>query len=134
MKYFHRLILFFLWISLFAISNAANAGLSVEEYKEQGRLNLSNKEYRKALENYNQALELDDKDMMLYLGQGNAFKELGELDNALASYSKAIKLQGDGVIWAYNNRGTVYLPWGNIQRLCRISAKPLPLTPMTLPI
>jgi len=44
------------------------------------------------VDSYKKAIEIDPKYALAYNNMGNALKNIGRFDDALASYNKAIKL------------------------------------------
>ncbi len=68
--------------------------------------------YDKALEDYNQALELAPHYALAYNNRGSVYAELQQYDNAIADFNHAIREQSN-YAEAYANRGAAY---GNINQ------------------
>jgi tetratricopeptide (TPR) repeat protein len=75
-------------------------------YATYGRAYLGSKDYDRAIEAYNNAIELNPKFAGPYIDRGVAYHYLNNITKEIADYSKAIEL--DPSAQAYNNRGTVY--------------------------
>jgi tetratricopeptide (TPR) repeat protein len=63
-------------------------------------------DFQRAIELYDQAIELNPSHAEAYYKRGNALKNLGRLDAAIASYDQAIERRPD-YAYAYCNRGVV---------------------------
>ena len=72
-------------------------------------------EYRRAIEDYDQALRINQRDTSAYYNRGNAYATLGELRRAIEDYSQALRLD-PGKTQAYNNRGIAYRNLGEYRR------------------
>ena len=64
-------------------------------------------EYRRAVEDYGQALRIDPGYAKAYYNRGLAYDDLGEHRRAIEDYGQALRLD-PGDADAYNNRGIVY--------------------------
>ncbi len=71
-----------------------------------------NKNYIKALELYDKALQLDPANARTYNNQSLIYQELGNKDKAIEGFLKAIRLDS-GYGKAYNNMGLTYYKEGN---------------------
>jgi tetratricopeptide (TPR) repeat protein len=69
------------------------------------------KDYDLALDNYNQALELNPDFNNVYVNRGLVYYEMDNYDRALEDYNQAIQTIKDkpSLAIAYNNRGIVYV-------------------------
>ncbi|MBN2880010.1 MAG: tetratricopeptide repeat protein [Clostridia bacterium] len=78
-------------------------------YFLNGNIALDKKDYSKAIENYNRAIELDDANYGAYYNRGYSYaqKKNPNYDNVISDYNKAIELDPDYAI-AYINRGNAY--------------------------
>ena len=65
-------------------------------------------EYGKAIEDFNKAIELDNKFALAYNNRGMVYLNKKEYDKAIEDFNKAIELDNKFAL-AYNNRGIVYL-------------------------
>jgi len=70
------------------------------DYSQQG-------EYKKAVSDYNKAIEIDPGFVVAYLNRGFTHSKMGEYEQAISDYTKAIELNPRYAI-AYRNRGFVY--------------------------
>jgi tetratricopeptide (TPR) repeat protein len=61
----------------------------------------------KAIEYYNKAISLDDKNSFTYVSLGNMYNQKGNPDKAIEYYNKAISLD-DKDSFAYYNLGSLY--------------------------
>lgn len=74
-------------------------------------------DYEKAMENYQKAIQGDDKYAAAYFGLGRAQFHLGRFDDALKSFNTSVKLQDqlhneEGKATALNGLGAVYYQMG----------------------
>lgn len=81
--------------------------LTAWDYRNRGRRAYNEGDYRKAVEAYTGAIELDGNYAADYFWRAEAYYELGEHQKAIEDYTKAIELNPKDVI-AYNNRGYAY--------------------------
>lgn len=79
-------------------------------------------EYRKAVQDFSRAIELDPCDALAYLNRGDTYQTLGEYDKAVADASRAIELNPDEPD-AYNNRAAGYCRKGQHELARRDVAK-----------
>lgn len=77
-------------------------------YAERGYLNLSNKKYKEALADYNQAIKINPKEADYYLNRGIIHEKLKQFAEAYNDYSFAIQLD-ESLASAWLNRGNVLL-------------------------
>ena len=84
-----------------------NTSLTEWDYIREGKAYFDNKEYEKAVADYNRALELNPKYVYAYNGRGNVYQTLGEYKKAVSDYDRALELDPEYVN-AYNGRGNVY--------------------------
>jgi lipoprotein NlpI len=84
-----------------------DAGWVNPTYCEQGDINLKDKKYDKAIENYTKAIEKTPSDAMAYNNRGRAYDAKGLYDQAIADYNKAIDLNPKSTS-IYYNRGVTY--------------------------
>jgi tetratricopeptide (TPR) repeat protein len=80
----------------------AAANLTAEGDREAGLKNFD-----KAIEKYNQAINLDPSYELAYFGRGRVYLERKQLDEALADFDEVIKLNAN-YAGAYVGRGDVY--------------------------
>jgi len=76
-------------------------------YLNRGIVKGKLKDFREAIEDYNQALKLSPESPDIYYNRGIAYFDLKEYPQAIKDYSQAIKLNPDYPD-AYYNRGYVY--------------------------
>ena len=63
------------------------------------------KNYYDAIECYNQAIELNEKDFESYVCKGNALKQLNDFNGAIYCFNKAIEVKPDSDDDVYLNKG-----------------------------
>jgi tetratricopeptide (TPR) repeat protein len=74
-------------------------------------------EYRRAIEDYDQALRLYPVFSLAYINRGWAYSELGEYRRAIEDYDQVLRLDDPAQqIRAYNNRGIAYKHLGDFER------------------
>ena len=88
---------------------------TAETYFKRGVESSQKGDYRKAISEYNQAIDVNPEFVVAYLNRGYSHSRMGELEKAIADYSKAIELNPRYAI-AYNNRGFVYRKMGEYDR------------------
>jgi tetratricopeptide (TPR) repeat protein len=76
------------------------AGIGIKIYAE--------KEYKKGIKCYDQALEIDPNNLDSLLKKGSALQDLGKYDKAIECYDKSLKLNPDSYM-ALNNKGMILL-------------------------
>ncbi|MCA0239151.1 MAG: tetratricopeptide repeat protein [Bacteroidetes bacterium] len=64
-------------------------------------------DYENAVEDFNKAIELDDKYTFAYTFRGETYHLMNKFDEAISDLNKAIELD-DKYSWAYTNRGEIY--------------------------
>ena len=100
-------------IALLCVAVAARAQ-SAEEWYETGNEYLYAGDYKKAIEHYTKAIEIDPDFALAYNNRGVAYYNMGRYNEAIADYTKAIELDPEYAM-AYNNRGVDYYYLGDIK-------------------
>jgi len=80
---------------------------SAEIYLNRGVDYSQKGEYKRAVSDYNKAIEIDPGFVVAYLNRGFTHSKMGEYEKAISDYTKAIELNPRYAI-AYRNRGFVY--------------------------
>ena len=65
-----------------------------EAYFNRGSAYAQKGEFRRALDDYNRAIELKPKEHQAYYNRGVAFMEIGNPERAINDYTTAIQLKG----------------------------------------
>jgi formylglycine-generating enzyme required for sulfatase activity len=81
----------------------------------QGMSKYEAGEYKDAIADFTEAIQLDDLHVGAYLQRGQAYTSLGKYQHAIDDYSKAIELKSDSAK-AYNYRGNAYRELGEPKR------------------
>jgi tetratricopeptide (TPR) repeat protein len=92
-------------------SNLADA------FYTQGNSYIKESQYEKAIEHYNQAINLNPHLADAYFNRGNAYSYLGRYQRAEVDYSRVISLKPN-FRNAYHNRGLIYLALRNVEHAC----------------
>ena len=87
-------------------------------YYHQGNSLISTDQFEKAIEFYNQAIDLDPNLTAAYHNRGNAYTYIGRFQLAEVDYSRVISLEPD-FIDAYHNRGLAYIFLKQYKHACR---------------
>ncbi len=111
---------FFLLLPLIGIFFflSCNSGLSEEEKKKlvehctNGDAKLITGHYSEAIDDYNQAIEIDPKDASIYVNRGRAKQEIGDFSGAIKDYSKAIEVDPK-YSSSYGHRGKIKFDLGD---------------------
>lgn len=83
--------------------------LNIEGYER-----MDKKDYKGALEIYDQVIVLDPKNDQGYFQRGNCKRELGDNNGALSDYTKAIELSNpNNAFYSYANRGLLKQDMGD---------------------
>ena len=80
---------------------------TAETYFNRGVDSSQKGDFKKAVSDYNKAIDVNPDFVVAYLNRGHSHSRMGEFDKAIADYSKAIELNPRYAI-AYHNRGFVY--------------------------
>jgi tetratricopeptide (TPR) repeat protein len=78
-------------------------------------LAVERQDYRRAIQMWERAIQLDSKDAGAYDGRGNTYAGLGQHERAIQDYDRAIKLDPKLAL-AYYSRGLAYAFLGQHQR------------------
>ena len=71
--------------------------------------------YAEVVKHYTLSMQLDPNQVSTYNNRGNAYRNIGNFDDAIVDYTQAIQLKPD-YAEAYNNRGLVYADKDNYDR------------------
>jgi tetratricopeptide (TPR) repeat protein len=86
-------------------------------YTNRGFAYSNHGEYRRAIEDYDEALRIDPRHALAYNNRGNAYSYLGEYRRAIEDYDQALR-HDPGHAWTHNNRAwALYLLGRNAQAL-----------------
>jgi tetratricopeptide (TPR) repeat protein len=91
------------------------AQTSANDFVQQGIQKLETGDFRGAIDDFNQALEINPNLAPVYSYRGFARFLLGNPEDALADLTQAIKLDPNNA-QAYENRGRIHLEMGNLQQ------------------
>ena len=72
-------------------------------------------EYKKAISDYDKAIDINPEFVVAYLNRGYSHSMMGEFEKAIADYTRAIEINPRYAI-AYHNRGFVYRRVGEYDR------------------
>ncbi len=87
-------------------------------YTELGIIATERGDYKKALDNFNKALEIDPSYAAAHYNMGNAMAAQGAFKEAIKAYKKAIEADGE-MLMAYDNLGKSYLQIGHFDKALR---------------
>ena len=83
-------------------------------YLERGYQRMEGGYYKGALEDYDHALKISDKDPEIWLNRGHVKEKLNDLKGAYSDYTKAIELN-EKFVKAWVNRGNVLSRQGRLE-------------------
>ena len=89
---------------------------------------MKNKEYKKAIEDYNQALALNTQYTDAYNNKGASLHYLGEYKKAIKNFNQAIKYDST-YAKAYSNRGMAWGHLGELDKTIRDCDKAISIDP-----
>ena len=97
-----------------------------DAFRMMGMAYLKKNDYKKAIENLNQALKIDPKLTSAYAYQAEAYRLAGRYDEAISDSSRALQLWGDPrtIADAYKTRAKAFLELGE-DRLAQADFKKL---------
>ncbi len=87
----------------------------VNTFINRGDTYFNKGEYDRAIQDYDQAIELKPDHALAFNNRGFAYHEKGEYDRAIADYDRAIQLNPD-YAYAFGNRGDAYDHKGEYDR------------------
>ncbi|GAC1459624.1 MAG: hypothetical protein NVS2B14_05870 [Chamaesiphon sp.] len=95
--------------------------LNADDYFDRGFHKLLNKEPKKAIQYFNQAIQTNPQDTNAYYYRGLARTDLGDKQQAIVDYTKVIHIESKSKLTylttlAYLNRGDVRVSLGNKQQ------------------
>ena len=87
-------------------------------YIDRGNGYQDGGEYDRAIQDYDQAIQLEPDSALAFYDRGNAYDSKGEYDRAIADYGLVIQLapEGDHAYYAYYGRGYAYGAKGEYDR------------------
>jgi tetratricopeptide (TPR) repeat protein len=88
----------------------------------------NNRQYDRAIQDYDQALRLDPNSAAAFNNRGNAYDDKGQHDRAIQDYDQALRLDPNRV-FAFNNRGLAYKEKGQYDRAIQDFNQALRLDP-----
>ena len=95
--------------------NDADRDFLANQKGEEGNKLYYAKDYKGAIEKYNESLKLNPNLEVAYNNRGICYKELGQNERAIHDYDKALEINPNDD-YAYNNRGNVYNELGQYER------------------
>jgi tetratricopeptide (TPR) repeat protein len=88
---------------------------SAETYFKLGVDSSQKGEYKKAVSDYNKAIEINPEFVVAYLDRGFTYSKMGEYEKAMSDYNKAIEIN-PRYAKAYYNRGFLYRKMGEYDK------------------
>ncbi|HEX8492435.1 MAG TPA: protein kinase [Pyrinomonadaceae bacterium] len=102
--------------------------LLAEDYFNRGYECYAAKDYDGAIQNYDEAIELNPQYADAYNNRGAVYNDKGNYDQTIKDYNKAIELNPQSAM-TYNNRGNVYYNKGNYDQAIKDYNKAIELNP-----
>ena len=107
-KYLFKIIIFiFFFPSLSVLAREKDRTITYQVHINRGRTHADRGEHDKAIEDYNRAMELNQRDPMAYILRGSSYAAKGEQDNTIEDYNRAIALDPREPV-AYLRRASSY--------------------------
>ncbi|MCC5612786.1 tetratricopeptide repeat protein, partial [Nostoc sp. CHAB 5834] len=85
---------------------------TAQEYYNQGCLHLEDQDFVEAILKFDQAVELNPADYIIYAKRGSAYFALGNYRKSVDDYSEALELNFAFIV-GFNNRGVAHRELGN---------------------
>jgi len=101
----------------------------VESYKERGDAYANLGQYQRAIEDYNQTIQLKPDNDQVYNNRGIAYYYLGQHQRAIEDYNQTIQLKPDND-QAYYNKGLAYIDLGQYRLAIDDFNKAISLNPI----
>ena len=105
----------------------------VGAYNNRGLAYARKGDFDEAIEDYNQAIELNPKSAVAYQNRGNIYFDQKDFDEAIEDYNQAIeyktKLDPPDLAGAYYNRGRIYARKANVDQAIVDLRKAIELNP-----
>ena len=128
----HKAVLALGCVLLAAVTAACSEDVNPTD---QGMAYFEQRDYKKAIEAFDEAIKLDPRDAVAYYNRGVAYNRIGQVDeggaaryqHAIQDFDEAIRLnpQAD----AYFNRGVVYRNLGQFERAIEDFGEAIRLNP-----
>lgn len=97
-------------------------------YTNRGFAYASSRDYTRAIEDYNQAIDLNPAYAPIYNNRGNAYGALGDNASAIKDYDQAIAID-PRYAQAFGNRGITYQAIGDVDRAVEDFSQAIRLAP-----
>lgn len=97
------------------VKAAFNKSKHIDDLLNKGYAAIQDKQYAKAIDYYNEVIDLDPKNASAYNNRGVAYDNTGKVENAFEDYSTAIELD-PGYSLAYSNRGIRHADNGDYEK------------------
>ena len=99
-----------------------------KKYIRRANDHYKNKRYKKAVAEYNKALQIDPKNSRAYFGRARCRLNIGRYDKAIADFNKAVKYDPN-YSKAYDNLGWLYMKRGEFDKSIGFLNKSIKLKP-----
>ncbi|SDZ74067.1 tetratricopeptide repeat protein [Selenomonas ruminantium] len=94
----------------------------------RGTINVSKKDYNKAISDFNMALTIGPKERAVYINRGIAYEEIGDLDKAISDYEVALGIDPNYAD-TYVSRGNAFSKKGDTDRAINDYNKAISIEP-----
>lgn len=101
---------------------------SLRKNFDQGRKFLANQQYQQAVEAFETAAQIDNKQSAVYSSLGQAYAGAGQAEKGIEAYQKAIALKPEEAGF-YNNLGQLYIKTEQIEKAQESFEKAAELSP-----
>jgi tetratricopeptide (TPR) repeat protein len=89
---------------------------TVDAYLARGKIYAIQRDYGRAIADYNEAIKLNPKNALAYNARGGAYAARGDLDRAIADYDQALRLDPANRTLFYGSRGAAYEAKSDLDR------------------
>jgi tetratricopeptide (TPR) repeat protein len=104
------------------------AQTTAEDFVQQGVQKLETGDLKGAIEDFNQAIQIDPNSASAYSMRGQTYTLQGEFQQALNDFNQAIEINSNFAP-AYNNRGFARLQMGNVEGAIADFTKAIDINP-----
>jgi tetratricopeptide (TPR) repeat protein len=124
-KTMQRLLLFTFFLSIPFLLLSQTDEEKINQFVQDGIFHHDNKEYEKAIAEYNKALELDSKSTLVHYELALTYSEIPDYKKAVSHANKVLKQKNQHMVEAYMVKGNVLDEQGKTKKSIKLFNKAL---------